>query len=413
MARKALIVGINYVRTEHALRGCAEDALSVEKLLLRNGFSDITMISDDIQNAHFYPSRDNILMQLRRLITESKPGDILFLHYSGHGTYTRDKNYEETDGKDEAICPASGENIIDDDLKEIIDLLPEGVNFNALMDCCHSGSILDLEENLERQNRSTPDSKQHGYAVMISGCQDNQTSADAYINNKFQGAMTAAFMNWIGKNSLDQYFDIVFSGIKSQMRELRDTINTWLKSKNYPQKPNVAFEGIALPVPVAVPALPPVAPEPVQVPPAHAYPTPPQQQQPPMYYPYGNYSSFSHFMGYQQQQPYGYAPFQFPFFGGNPFFFRSTAGAAPPQASRHAPVPVHHAHPLAGRPMSLPPLQRVLPPPLLFVHTAAHQQRIQQQQQEQQQQRQEQQQQHQTSSVYPPRAMTIPRTGYY
>ena len=30
--------------------------------------------------------------------------------------------------------------------------------------------------------------------IKISGCRDNQTSADAYINGKFQGALTFGFI---------------------------------------------------------------------------------------------------------------------------------------------------------------------------------------------------------------------------
>jgi Caspase domain len=52
------------------------------------------------------------------------------------------------DGFDEALVPLDFKDvgmILDDDLFEnIIQKLPKGVHLVCLMDCCHSGSILDL-----------------------------------------------------------------------------------------------------------------------------------------------------------------------------------------------------------------------------------------------------------------------------
>lgn len=70
--------------------------------------------------------------------------------YSGHGTKLRDDDVgEEDDGFDEALVPLDfkeGAGMIrDDDLYELlIDNLADGVHMLSLMDCCHSGTILDL-----------------------------------------------------------------------------------------------------------------------------------------------------------------------------------------------------------------------------------------------------------------------------
>ena len=40
-------------------------------------------------------------------------------------------------------------------------------------------------------------------AVMISGCRDDQTSADAYMNNSYRGAMSTAFMDTYNKFGVD------------------------------------------------------------------------------------------------------------------------------------------------------------------------------------------------------------------
>ena len=72
-----------------------------------------------------------------------------YFSYSGHGTKIRDDDWgEEDDGFDEALVPVDFKSagvIRDDDLYEIlIANLPDGVHMVSLMDCCHSGTILDL-----------------------------------------------------------------------------------------------------------------------------------------------------------------------------------------------------------------------------------------------------------------------------
>jgi len=72
-----------------------------------------------------------------------------FLHYSGHGTKIKDDDRsEEDDGYDEALVPVDYDSnglILDDDLYDIVVKgLPEGVHVVCLMDCCHSGTVLDL-----------------------------------------------------------------------------------------------------------------------------------------------------------------------------------------------------------------------------------------------------------------------------
>ena len=75
--------------------------------------------------------------------------DAVFLHYSGHGTKLKDDEHgEEADGYDEALVPLDFQDVgmlRDDDLFDIlIKPLPDGVHMVSLMDCCHSGTILDL-----------------------------------------------------------------------------------------------------------------------------------------------------------------------------------------------------------------------------------------------------------------------------
>ena len=147
--RRAVIIGINYKGQKGELRGCHNDAFNMQKYVQgRYGFSesDTTMLIDD--GRHTSPTHANILSAYRKVVAESRPGDSIFLHYSGHGTKVRDQNGDEEDGYDEAMVPLDFKrkgHILDDELYKIfVQGLPAGVHVVAVMDCCHSGTILDL-----------------------------------------------------------------------------------------------------------------------------------------------------------------------------------------------------------------------------------------------------------------------------
>ena len=65
------------------------------------------------------------------MLSDVKPNDSLFFHYSGHGSQVKDKSGDEDDNQDEVIIPLDFESagvISDDVLKALISKkLPEGV----------------------------------------------------------------------------------------------------------------------------------------------------------------------------------------------------------------------------------------------------------------------------------------------
>merc|ERR1712238_254828 len=112
------------------------------------GFEEenIVILMDD--GEHTPPTASNIIDAYKRVVSEAEEGDAIFLHYSGHGTKLADDNNEEADGYDEALVPRDYQSsgmIRDDDLYDIlVKPLPMGVYMVSLMDCCHSGTIMDL-----------------------------------------------------------------------------------------------------------------------------------------------------------------------------------------------------------------------------------------------------------------------------
>ena len=188
--KKALLVGINYVGTDNELNGCIQDAENIASRLV--GFKTISMLTD---YTAIKPTKANIVREFTQLLSRAISGDCLLFAFSGHGSQVKDKNGDEADGKDEGIFTLDEKLIVDDELNLIIkQRLKSGVTLFVLTDCCHSGTILDLKYNYIDYLENPKNAETSGNVIMISGCRDEQTSADAYINGKSQGAMTWAFL---------------------------------------------------------------------------------------------------------------------------------------------------------------------------------------------------------------------------
>eukprot|EP00568_Trieres_chinensis_P007788 CAMPEP_0183300156 /NCGR_PEP_ID=MMETSP0160_2-20130417/6674_1 /TAXON_ID=2839 ORGANISM="Odontella Sinensis, Strain Grunow 1884" /NCGR_SAMPLE_ID=MMETSP0160_2 /ASSEMBLY_ACC=CAM_ASM_000250 /LENGTH=302 /DNA_ID=CAMNT_0025462525 /DNA_START=123 /DNA_END=1031 /DNA_ORIENTATION=+ len=120
-------------------------------LMAVHGFpeSDITVLVDD--RYHAYPTRGKIIAELKRLVRLSVPGDSVYFHYSGHGGLL-DPEFNIFKGNnseyDETIYPVDHESsghIRDFNLfNHFVKPMAANVTVTCVMDCCHSGSVLDL-----------------------------------------------------------------------------------------------------------------------------------------------------------------------------------------------------------------------------------------------------------------------------
>jgi hypothetical protein len=226
MAKKALLVGINRYKVPGAdLRGCVNDVKNLRAVLTTHyGFSskDIVTLTD------FAATTGRMRDAVTKLVTDAKRGDVLLFHYSGHGANVPDKDGDEADRRDEILCPTDldwKDPFLDDWLRRTFDRLPAGVSLTVIMDCCHSGTntraILPPDAPLIPRylpnpwdlvaaesgrrlrgkvkgslRRSTPARRKKDVVavnipeVLITGCRDTQTSADAEIGGSFNGALT-------------------------------------------------------------------------------------------------------------------------------------------------------------------------------------------------------------------------------
>ncbi|KAI4323298.1 hypothetical protein L6164_022916 [Bauhinia variegata] len=146
MAKKAVLIGCNYPGTKAELKGCVNDVRRMYKCLInRYGFleDDITVLIDT-DKSYTKPTGKNIRSALANLVLSGKPGDVLIVHYSGHGTRLPAETGEDDDtGYDECIVPCDMNLITDDDFREYVDKVTTGCKITIVSDSCHSGGLIE------------------------------------------------------------------------------------------------------------------------------------------------------------------------------------------------------------------------------------------------------------------------------
>ena len=236
--RRALLVGINYTGTTSQLYGCINDINNVSSYLYNTRkYNSFIVLTD---NTQVKPTKANILRAFDVLFSGVKSGDELWFHYSGHGSLLRDTNRDEESGFDSCICPLDYKKsglISDDVIRQMLaQRVPKGVKLYIVLDACHSGTGCDLrykyDDNSYLTNKPAsastlsplPEkyiptdwslqqtsyefkkySKTNGDVYSISGCQDTQTSADAFMGGEATGALTFILLSCLRANSPTTY----------------------------------------------------------------------------------------------------------------------------------------------------------------------------------------------------------------
>lgn len=222
----SLHVGLNRIDAAHygtdgALEACLFDAEDMERIAAGKGFEKRTMLTDE------QATRDAVKQAIAEAARELKAGDMFFLSYAGHGSQLPDFNRDELeDGADETLCLYDG-MLLDDELFQLWGEFASDVRVLMISDSCHSGTVLramrsggsmepgpDVPRTRELPRdfaRLTYRRHQQFYegigrsvrggderlptlelamplrcsALLISGCQDSQTSRDGVVNGRF------------------------------------------------------------------------------------------------------------------------------------------------------------------------------------------------------------------------------------
>jgi len=206
--RRALLIGIEDYPSLTKLRGCINDVRLMRAILQETfGFPEANITT--LENAA--ATRDAILLAFDSLIAATGAGDVVVIHYAGHGSQMTDLEGDEPTGLDSTIMPFDSEgwqglnrDITDDEIGLKLDALGERTScITLIFDSCHSGTM--TRDALGAGARSMPPDLRPASAlgrapvtkavsptpsrsgpsgwmpvsekcVVISGCRDEETS---------------------------------------------------------------------------------------------------------------------------------------------------------------------------------------------------------------------------------------------
>lgn len=165
-----LMTCLDYKETPNPLTA-TEDGANFMTLLNACGVTDVTYMEN------LQCSAAAVKDAIEDVASRCDEDDLFIYFYAGHGTSVPDKDGDEDDGKDEALCFVNGETgqvslktvMIDDDFADTVQAcLNPATQMLIITDCCHSGTIADLTGQ-----------DWNGFKVVaIAGCTDEQTSGD-------------------------------------------------------------------------------------------------------------------------------------------------------------------------------------------------------------------------------------------
>ncbi|KAL9141347.1 hypothetical protein ABFS82_14G096700 [Erythranthe guttata] len=239
--KRALLCCVSYRNQKFELKGTTHDLKNMRSLLVeqfRFPLDAILILAE--KERYSPPTRKNIEDGFQWLMRGIQPGDSLVFYFSGHGLRQRGLHGDEIDGYDETICPLDFQTngmILDNYINTtLVRPLIRGVTLHAIIDSCHSGTVLDLplvynmntrkwDDNSPRNEESSCNKGTNGgKAISISACQDYQQAADtsAFSPEKknMTGAMTCIFVRAVkGGAASNNGKKITYQGILDHMHQ--------------------------------------------------------------------------------------------------------------------------------------------------------------------------------------------------
>lgn len=224
--KKLISFGINdYPGSQNDLQGCIHDQENVCSHLVKQfGFEAKTFKNSEV-------TKEKLRSEVTNLVLSAVVGDIIVIHYSGHGSQLIDKDGDEKDGYDEALYLYDG-GFSDDEFSKIMLNLAEGVECIFMMDSCFSGTItrkinqkgrfkpllVEVDGDgtpIQRKTRKIHVQSLELNHVVLTGCSSTQTSADAFIQGSYNGAFTYSAMKTLVPGiSYKEWHKRILSSIK-------------------------------------------------------------------------------------------------------------------------------------------------------------------------------------------------------
>ncbi|MCI0591575.1 MAG: caspase family protein [Gammaproteobacteria bacterium] len=246
-------IGLNYVNPsayggwDGELAGCINDARDMKTIADSLGYTS-TIVTDSQATA----------AEVCRLIGQAArqlvSGDICLVTYSGHGGQMSDVTGDEPDGKDETWV-LWDRQLLDDELNGLWSSFPAGVRILVISDSCNSGTVIkilsfqrkfrsaEMAAEYELRPNQAPrvrlgnpsalwqnyEANRANYEVsqwsskpivqasvtLISGCQDNQFSADGDENGLFTQRLLEVWNGGSFRGSYAQFHSAIVSHMPS------------------------------------------------------------------------------------------------------------------------------------------------------------------------------------------------------
>jgi len=233
--RRALLIGINHYLAVPSLQGSVNDVQTMREILVtRYGFEpgNVRVLTDE------QATRDAIMQAFEKLIRETAPEDIVYIHFSGHGSQVEDVSGHKEDRTSETIVPQDGRtaevaDIVDLELAVVLARLRARAGI-VVLDSCHSGTAtraIDI-----RVRSIPPDTRTELYQrgstravvpapssrfVVFDATAADEEALDGPIDGQFHGFFSYALARSMSNASADTALLQIFNGALQELNRLQ------------------------------------------------------------------------------------------------------------------------------------------------------------------------------------------------
>ena len=239
--RHALLVGVSQYRSRALapLPGAVNDIQVIRNVLAsRHGFpaGSIRVLLDR------EATRETILEGLRNLVSRAGPRDVVYIHFSGHGSQVKDLSGDEKgDGLDETILPHDARSdgipdITDDELSDIL----SGITASSVvivLDASHAGTGTRAVTAV-RERSAPPDSRLELYErvttrsvvpieeshVLFGAAAAGQPALDVPVDGRVHGLFSHAFARTLARSPQGATPRSIFDGVKTELRRVQEQL---------------------------------------------------------------------------------------------------------------------------------------------------------------------------------------------
>ncbi|EDN70413.1 peptidase family C14 [Beggiatoa sp. PS] len=255
--KHALLIGITDYSAD-SLKGAINDIELMQKVLQQR-FDFQT--KDFIILKNEKATRTGIKNAFAQLATRVKSGDFVYIHYSGHGSQTRDCNGDEQNGKDQTWVTYSSRtrklwntghednyDVLDDEIDSWLQpIYAKTEQIVFVSDSCHSATVsrggIPVSRVIKEDKRTHPlctqsiNSKLFIHrGIRIGAAQDHETTIEVPIEgNKFYGLFTWHWAHALQMANKDNTWHDIFKQTSARITTWRDGIQHPKIKKLLPQ----------------------------------------------------------------------------------------------------------------------------------------------------------------------------------